>query len=80
MYMFNRSSEQQNMSQFMKGKILEEEDNDQGEQDSSKNDESLNEDTSKNTNAETQSKLKPSQSQKNKLDEDFMFQMDKGTL
>jgi hypothetical protein len=65
--MFNRSSEQQNMSEFMKGKILEEDD-DENEEDEEKNTDTV---------AAQQQRLQQSQ-KKNKLDEDFMFQMDKG--
>jgi len=66
MYMFNRSSEHQNMSEFMKGKILEEGD-DENDEDEEKN------------GVLSQERQQEKQSQKkNKPDEDFMFQMDKG--
>jgi hypothetical protein len=64
--MYNRTNESQNISQFMNGQqIPEEEDN-----------------TDNNAEANLQTESKPLEASnsilKSKIDEDFMFQMDKG--
>jgi hypothetical protein len=73
--MFNRSSENQNMSEFMKGKILEEE----GDDEVNEEEEDEEEEKASGNTSGTQQNQQQSQ-KKNKLDEDFMFQMDKGEL
>ena len=64
MYMFNRSAESQNISQFIKGGIVEEED----QQDENDNSEAL--EMSSSSNLKSASELN--------AQNDEMFQMDKG--
>lgn len=67
MYMYNRN-QPQSISQFIKGKILEEEDMSVENARQLESDLNTSESDAKKDNSST------------KLDEDFMFQMDKGFL
>ncbi len=72
MYMFNRSQEQPVISQFIKGKILEEDSESESNQDRS------DANGSNLKSFESEQKI-ANPVVKNKSDDDFMFQMDKGS-
>ena len=65
--MYNRNNDSQSMSQFINGQIPEEDNEDTDQKETAQN-------------GDGSQQQVETQSQKSKLDEDFMFQMDKGNF
>jgi hypothetical protein len=77
MYMFNRNKDSQSISQFIsKGQQIIEEDVNDDNDDNDDDDYHMN--AASSSNKINKSNVAISQKAKAKIDEDFMFQMDKG--